>query len=354
MPFTRPSLATLTARIRADVNAAFAGAGLRLDATLRRTVPWVMTGAYAVAVHVLYGAVDWLSKQILPTTADADNLEQHAAVYGMTRNEAVEATGTFVFTGVNTTAIPIGTQVVREDGALYETTAVGTISGGEAEVAAVAVVAGDDGNIDAGTELSLASPITGIDTTVTAETAWSTGADEESTEALRDRLLDRIQNTPQGGAEADYDQWMRDVTGVFRTLIVPNARGAGTVDGYFLHEEGAGIGIPTGPQVTAVQTAVDLVRPVTADFLAAAPTTTSIAFTLSITPDTAETQDAVEAALDALYLRKALSGETIYVSDYWAAASAATGIDGVDIASPSADATPADGVVYIRGAMTYT
>lgn len=277
-----------------------------------------------------------------------------ARLYGLERKAATVATGSVTFTGVNTTIIPSGTLVVRSDGAVYETTASGTIALGEATVTAEAQEAGAGGNMDLATVLTLGNTIVGVDAEVTVDSGFDDGTDIETQAALLERLLQRIRQVPQGGSASDYDRWAREIEGVFRTLVVPEARGAGTVDVYFLHEEGTGIGIPTSGQISDVQTYLDEVRPVTADVEAKAPSTTTQAYTFAaLEPDTSGTRAAVTAELDALYARKALTGETVYVSDHWQAAIGASGVTAVDITTPSTDLVPTTGQVFTRGTITW-
>jgi uncharacterized phage protein gp47/JayE len=137
--------------------------------------------------------------------------------------------------------------------------------------------------------------------------------------------------------------------------VQPLGRGAGTVDVYFLHQGGSGIGIPTSGQIADVQASLDENRPVVADALALAPTTVAVDFTIAISPDNAGNRTAVETELDALFLLRAGSGGTINVSDYWAALTPliGAGLDSLDITSPVAGITPAVGEVAVRGTITW-
>lgn len=360
MAFARPSLATLRTQMRDRVTSEMANAGFKVDATIPRTLLRILADTFAGALHILYGAVASLSRQILPDIADTDYLERHAAIYAITRQPAVPWAGDIIFTGVNTTAIPEGTTVTSATGAVYTTTAAGVIAMGTATVAAVAEVAGADGNLTNGAALTLGEAISGIDSEVEADVTTVTGTDTETDNELRDRVLARIQDTPQGGSADDYERWAREVSGVFRSLAVPLARGAGTVDVYFLHDLGTGYGIPTSPQVTEVQTYIDALRPVTADVDVLAPSTTTQAYVFaSLSPDDADTKTAIEAELDAMYRTKALRSladgtpEPVYVSDHWQAIAATPGVVSFDLTTPSATLTPTAGQVYIRGAMTY-
>ena len=359
MALTTPTYTELVDRMQADLNGQLTAAGYD-PLFLERWLLWVWVRVYAALIYSMHGTLAWVSRQLLPTTAEREGLVSFADVYGLEPNEASKATGTLRFTGTNGTTVPSGTEVVRSDGVVFVTTAagdIGDVTSSLLDLAAECDVAGITGNMADGTDLTLSSPISGVDSAVNAEGAWTTGADEEATEDFRARVLARIRETPQGGAEADYVAWMRDVSGVYRAKALPLFRGAGTVDGIFLHTSGTGVlGVPTAPQVTAVQDAVDLVRPVTADFLARAPAEVTVAVTVTtILPNTTDMKDAVEAEWSAMFRAKALAtgGTTLYPSELYAAAASATGLTAIVISVPSGATTCDEDEVLVLGVVTW-
>src|SRR5690606_13281421 len=111
-------------------------------------------------------------------------------------------------TGSDKSAIGEDLILVRDDGATYRVTTPTAISGADVSVSIQAVDAGSDGNLEEDDTLSFESPVAGVDSTVTVEAAGITGGfDEESTEALRARLLLRKREPPQGGNDPDYEAW---------------------------------------------------------------------------------------------------------------------------------------------------
>jgi uncharacterized phage protein gp47/JayE len=70
------------------------------------------------------------------------------------------------------------------------------------------------GNVDLGTELYFVSPPDAVEKEVTVSTDGIAGVDPETTEAYRERVLERWLARPQGGAMADYKNWAEEVTGV--------------------------------------------------------------------------------------------------------------------------------------------
>ncbi|MDD4952837.1 MAG: baseplate J/gp47 family protein, partial [Desulfovibrionaceae bacterium] len=103
------------------------------------------------------------------------------------------------------------------------------ISGGAASAPVDAVEAGTGGNESAGVSLTLTSPVSGVQSTAAVAAGGITGgADQEADEALRARLITRIQQSPHGGAGYDYVAWALEVSGVTRAWCYPEHMGLGT------------------------------------------------------------------------------------------------------------------------------
>ena len=128
----------------------------------------------------------------------------------------------------------------------------------QATIKAVADQAGGNGtgaagNLDPADIVSFANPLPNVarDTVVVSQTV--TGADPESTEAYRQRIIDRFQKRPQGGAYADYEEWAEEAAGIIRAY--PYTGQPGEVDVYTeatVESSGNADGIPTGAQLNAV------------------------------------------------------------------------------------------------------
>lgn len=367
MAFSRPTFSALVARVSADMRSRLLEQGKRADPILRRTKMWVLARVYAAIWHVLYETLEWLSKQVLPSTAtDIEYLKAFGTAVNIEQKLAQKSTGVVRFTGTNTTVVPSGTEFVSESGAVYVTTSSGTISGGQVDVAARADLAGAEFNLESGAALTLVGAIIGVDDEVTFVSGWDTGTDDEKIEPLRDRILARTRNTPQGGSKADYEMWALEVPGVVRAWCVPLARGAGTVDLYFLHAEGTGFGpppvaslggIPSDDQVSEVQEYLDAKRPVTADVQVFKATAVEVDFEIdALTPSTPETQDAIVAQLNRLFFERALTANTVTIhpSELNVAMAQAEGVEGFDMNDPAAAVTASIGEVLVTGVMTYT
>lgn len=118
--------------------------------------------------------------------------------------------------------------------------------------------AGAVGNLTDGAVLSFANPISNVARSATVTATTVTGSDAESPESYRQRVLDRFQKRPQGGAYADYEGWGEEAAGILN--VYPYTGDPGQVDLYSeatVESSGSPDGIPTPAQLQAV---LDLVN----------------------------------------------------------------------------------------------
>lgn len=350
MPFQRPTLTEIIERDLSDMSSRMIGTD---GAVLRRSVLGVLARALAGASHELHGHLDWIAQQIIIDTAESEYLERWANVWGVRRKAAEFASGSVVFSGIVGTSIPIGTSLQRQDGALFETTVIGTIMGGTATVPVRAVEAGAAGNTAAGTTLTLRQPVGGVQSAAPVAVGGITnGSDVEDDDGLRERLLARIQEPPQGGAAADYVNWALAVPGVTRAWVYPLEMGLGTVTVRFVRDDDPSI-IPDTNEVDAVQDYIDERRPVTATVFVVAPIAVPLDMTIQIQPVTPEVEAAVEAEIRDLLRREAEPGGTILISHIREAVSTAAGEFDHVIVSPSANVEHDPGEIAVPGTITW-
>ena len=211
-----------------------------------------------------------------------------------------------------------GAQLIRKDtGVVYVTTAPVELN--SATVTARIRAASDQsgtggvgtqGNLLVGSTLSFASPLPNISRDVEVTAVAATAEDAEGWEDYRRRVLERAQAKPQGGAYADYRLWARSVAGIVNAY--PYTGSPGEVDVYIeasVASSESPDGIPTGPQLTAVENAINFDidgvpsrRPANAAVNVYA--ITRLAFDVEIQGLTAELQDQVEEALTNYYLER--------------------------------------------------
>lgn len=348
--YSRPTLSQLVERVRSDVLSR-----LPAEDTLRRADAEVYARVLAGISHGLYGFIEWLANQIIFDTAEREFLERWCSIWGIYRKSAAKATGIASFTAQAGALIPAGTLLQALDGLQYQTTLDATGTAPTFAAPIQAVLAGVAGNRSAGQALTLVSPVVGVQSGATAGLI-SGGADVESDDDLRARLLFRIQQPPQGGSASDYVAWALQVPGATRAWVYPNELGVGTVVLRFVRDnDGAGAAIiPDAGEVAAMQAYVDALRPVTAQLTVLAPVSSILNFTISgLSPNTAAVRAAVEVELKDLLLREAVPGGTLLLSHIRAAISAASGEDDFALTAPSANVVNASGQISIFGGITW-
>jgi len=115
---------------------------------------------------------------------------------------------------------------------------------------------GEIGNLDIGATVSFANPLPNVARDATVDTQLATGADGESVEAYRQRIIDRFQKRPQGGAYADYEIWGEEPAGILNIYPYTGAC-PGQVDVY-VESATETDGIPTGAQLQEVLDSINL------------------------------------------------------------------------------------------------
>ena len=321
MSFLRPTLQELKDRIVGDIETS-------IDSKiplLKKNVLRVLGTVFAGAVHTLFGYLVWISKQCFPDTAEKEYLERWASLWNITRKVAEFAEGNFTATGTNGQTILSGSLWLGRNAIEYETLEDATISGGIALIPVRAKTSGTIGNLDAGEILTIVSPQIGIDPEGTVDdTGIAGGIDAETDEELRARLVERIQNPPQGGAKSDYVIWAKQISGVTRAWCYPMLVGAGTVSVTFVLDNQENI-IPDEAKLLEVYNHIETLRPATAELYVFALTEVVIDFTIRIYPDNAATRAAVIEELEDLIITQGVPDGVLYLSQIKEAISSATG-----------------------------
>lgn len=181
---------------------------------------------------------DYILRQMFPTTAVGAYLDAHAAQRGLSRRAPRKAAGYVNFYPEEeqhgAITIPAGTTLCTADGTLrYATDAAAVLERGAAQVAVhvTAVSPGAAYNVGGGYVNLMVTPVTGI-ARVFNGSGMSGGADKETDDELRARVLDSYVHIPNGTNAAYYKQIAMSVSGVYSASVVGCVRGAGTVDVY--------------------------------------------------------------------------------------------------------------------------
>ena len=330
MPFVRPTLKQLYERVSRD----FSGQLLDGSPLLARSVLAVLARVWAGACHMMYTYLGWVFVQVFVDTAEGAFLRRWARVWGIYPVPAASAGGGVRFAGAG--VIPSGTLLTSPLGFLYTTVGDTALSAGAGVARIAAVEPGLAGNLPAGAELALVSPIPGVDGAVVVDDSGITGgADDEGDDSLRTRLLARLRQPPRGGNPADYETWVREVDATARVFVDPCNQGPGTVGVCYLTGTGPTAPFPSAEQVARAQTHVSTWAPVPAEVFLFAARRQDVTLRVTIEPDTVETRAAVRAALAALFVREATPGGTMLLSHIRQSISLAPGVHDYVVHDPA-------------------
>jgi uncharacterized phage protein gp47/JayE len=319
-----PTTAELNQEIIDDLTAAFGQAIPILPKAFLRVIAKVVAGKLAISFR--YNAFTYLQLWVEHASFQETTVRGKRVIplvqWGRLLGEgdplpAQRAELVVAVTVTNQTGfLKSGAQLLFQDtGVIYATVQEVALNASEVPVTVRAVNdpsgnggAGEIGNLPADSVLTFANPLPNVGSARVVSVAVA-GADAEQAETYRARVMRRAKARPQGGAYADYREWAESVSGIVRaypyTGEIP-----GTVEVYVEATEassGSPDGIPTGPQITAVENAIELNnisgkatrRPANAAPLVFPITRT--AFTLEITalnPDTPELRAAIGDGVD--------------------------------------------------------
>lgn len=358
MAFLPRTLEAISNRIRGDMRRELPGT----DAAVWPNSLAVLAKVFAAAVHEAELRLAWIYRQLFTSTADGAHLERHAYEFGLARKAASRASGYLDFTStISNMVYPAGISFLS-DGARFISRAEAKSDGGGAISFFVSAdLAGSAGNRLAGETFDLADPA--LYPTLSAQGAVAAdglggGADIESDDSLRARVLDRKRRPPQGGAESDYEQFALAVSGVTHAWAYHFANGPGTIGVWFLFA-GRANGIPTAADVAAVQGELDARRLIRAEIAVSAPIATPVDITVTdLADDTENTRAAIEASLAAMFANRARPGvaaNPFRFSRSWIAEaiSAAVGEDSHVLTLPAADIIYSAGEIPVMGTVTY-
>lgn len=375
MPYPRPTLSELRARVASDITSGIPTA----DGLLRFSNLQILGKAVAGLDHLNYGYLDWIAKQAVPYTSSGEFLQAWAALKNVYQKTASFAGGSVTFPGTVGATIDSGTEISRSDSFTFTTQVPATVGvGGMVTVQVLADVAGEASNTPVGSLMTLGVSVDGISSSGAVTTAITGGADQEKEDALFQRMLEAYQNTPMGGSVTDYPIWAKAVPGVTRAWVAPNGFGAGTVVVYVMFDEANadhqgfpqgtnGISsidnrvtsgnLAAGDQLT-VANSIFPKQPVTAMVYACSPIAAPKNFTITgLTGASITTRAAVASAISEVFMEQGAplsDGSFVALSDIDSAIAAIASTKGFVITSPVANITNVLGYLPILGTITYS
>ena len=271
-------------------------------------------------IYRLQADAAFITRQLFPTTATGEYLDQHAAERGLSRKSAVKAVGEVTFTAEAqehpAILIPAGTEVCTyADMRRFTTDSDAVIAANEASVTApvTAAEAGSAYNARAGTVSIIVTPVTGVGG-VTNEDDCTNGCDLESDDELRQRVIDSYVNIVSGANAAYYKSLAMSVPGVYSASVVGRGRGNGTVDVYL---SGMGTAVPSAVR-TQVQNRMNEGRELNVDVLVFDAQPTDISLYIRIAVEAGYAFDAVAGAVQSAvtaYINSLGIGRDVRLSD---------------------------------------
>ena len=200
-------------------------------ATARGTDRWLLAQSFGQGLEVVLGSVLALEDATMPDTATGDDLDRICAVHGLDRSAGAGAQGDVVVSGTGTVTYAAGQECVSDrTGLRYRVVAATSATDGDS-VAVVGIDVGTGTNLDAGETLTWTSPPFGSAATCEVGAGGLTdGADADTDDRLRQRLLKLLREPQNGGSWAHYRQWAEEASAAVEAAYVyPAAQGPATV-----------------------------------------------------------------------------------------------------------------------------
>lgn len=362
MPFPLPTPAQLTRR----------GEAL-LEAALRKRRPDVSPAAISRAVRdpnsmaaalirmtvtMMYEAhlhLRWWGDQYFPDTAELEQLQRHASIWGITRRAATRALGYATVAGVDGTPVPVDAVLVGAASQLYLVTEGAIVAGGVATITVRAAEAGTAGNVASGTRLSFQVDIPGLSPqeAVVDAGGLAGGAAIESPASLLARLLVEIREPAHGGAKNDYRRWVQNAFAAAHVAPLPNWVGEGTVGVVVAMGTAAEPRAPNPAELEAMAEHLESLRPVTAEVVMIPADLLEVDITLAVDPDETRVRTSVAAAIGTHFAADAGIGAPFYRSRLSEAISAASGEYRHQLTLPAADVLPSEVQLPVPGTITW-
>lgn len=216
-------------------------AGLRTvrSGLLKRGVPnpnvtegtdeWIRWEAFSIQLAIGFANQQILTDQILPDTAEQDGLARHLAIYGIGFRPAQGSNGNVTLNSSAATFIPTGQQLIDAIGNLFEVSIGGTYNNGE-PVPVHAIVGGLSTNHQAGEVLQwVAAPAFTDRRAIVATGGLKDGADADTNETARNRLLALLRNPRGGGNWPQVKGWAEQASAsVQAAYVYPAINGPAT------------------------------------------------------------------------------------------------------------------------------
>lgn len=302
--------------------------------------------------------VECLKAQVFPQTATGVELDYHAATRGLTRKAAAAAVGTLRFARESTapTDIIIPEGVVcagSSDSALrFVTTSQGVIPAGGtfAQLPARAQNRGVQTNIAPNIIDVMITPVQSV-SGVSNPAAFTGGADSETDEQLRARLLSSFATISNGTNTSFYYDFVMGFDGVASANVVPRANGRGTVGVYLA---GAGAALPDA-LLCKIGAKLTEAKEINVDVTVANARLTPVNLTLEISGNSGVDFDGLRVECTKsikAFFAGLLVGQNLLLSGISNALYRTQGLYNYKLSAPIKDLAAADDELFVVGSIT--
>lgn len=235
----------------------------------RNSDNWKRIRAGAMATTDLHANIAVAWRDAMPDTARGAEQVRWATAVGLTKRGATAASGDNAgrVQGTNGSSWTTSDVLVHKSGLTFRAAAGGTLGApGFALVGIVGIDTGPATRLKAGEVLTWETTPSGLEDEVELAADLSDGGEAEETEgALQVRILNRLAEKARGGTRNDWEQWTLESSDEIATAhVYPNRNGNGSVDIAALKAGSGSTRLLDAGERTALLTALNLLRPVTA------------------------------------------------------------------------------------------
>jgi hypothetical protein len=191
---------------------------------------WVRAEALAQQLSVVHANQQFRVDQLLPDTAEDDDLGRWLKIFGIGFRPAQGATGPVVLAGSAAVFVPTGTQLIDGQGELYEVVTGGTFNVGDL-ITIQGTSTGLATNHQQGEVLTWVgtAPTFAKPTVLVGVGGLKDGADADTNESARNRLFSLLR-TPRGaGNWPQVKAWAEQVSPIVTAYVYPAINGPGTL-----------------------------------------------------------------------------------------------------------------------------
>lgn len=204
----------------------------------------VFSKAIAGCSHLLYGYARNLANNLHPLWAKGSALDDWAKIWLPSgRKSATPAQGTISIESTAPISLAKGT-AFRYEGLEFVTRKSQEVSGIK-NIPIEASIPGNTGVILPGNQLIAVQTIPNLKSTAIVTQEISGGTNIETDESLRERIINKVRNPPQGGCPQDYINWATEISGISRAWVAPKVNGLGTVGLAFVDDQNGGLPTPS-------------------------------------------------------------------------------------------------------------